>query len=325
MLSSGFKLIVAAIAASFLMVYGVAGCTHIAPGEVGILMKNLGSDTGMQKEVLTMGTHWVDPTLYDVTIYDTRLQQYQLEDTDASSQDGQPIQVDVSLEIGLDDAQVPFLHSKVGRNWFEQIVKPSAISALRQATASIVSDSVYTGVGRVNIEKAAEQVLKEKYEAFGIRLNFNVRDVQFQNKAFVQTLEKKAAASQQEIIETRLALAAIQEAVKISNTAEGAKQKKIKEAEASMEESRLQGQGLRLRKEEEAKGIFAIAKAEADGTRLRREALSGAGGSELVSIEWAKNLGPNVKVYAVPTGAPGTTSLMDLNGIMQGALTGAHK
>lgn len=54
----------------------------------------------------------------------------------------------------------------------------------------------------------------------------------------------------------------------------------------------------------------------------RREALSGAGGRELVSIEWAKNLGPNVKVYAIPTGAPGTTSLMDLNGIMQGALTG---
>jgi hypothetical protein len=53
--------------------------------------------------------------------------------------------------------------------------------------------------------------------------------------------------------------------------------------------------------------------------------LSGAGGSELVSIEWAKQLGPNVKVYAFPTGAPGTSSIMDLNGIMQGALTGGKK
>ena len=59
--------------------------------------------------------------------------------------------------------------------------------------------------------------------------------------------------------------------------------------------------------------------AEAEGVRLRREALSGAGGQELVSIEWAKNVGSKIQIYGVPTGAPGTTSVMDINKVIQGA------
>jgi len=39
-------------------------------------------------------------------------------------------------------------------------------------------------------------------------------------------------------------------------------------------------------------------------------ALSGSGGAELVSIAWAENLGPNVKVYGVPTGAEGTSTFL---------------
>jgi regulator of protease activity HflC (stomatin/prohibitin superfamily) len=319
------KLGAAATGVIFVVLYLLSGLTHVSPGEVGILMKNLGSGTGMQKAVLTPGTHWVDAFTYDVDTYDTRLKQYPLEDTEASTRDGQPIQVDVSLEIGLVDRMVPTLHSQVGVNWFEQVVKPSAIAALREATANILSDSVYTGEGRANVRREAEKVLKEKYDGLGINIDFNVKDITFTNKAFVTQLERKASATQQEIIEQRLALSAIEEAKKMSNLAEGKKQERIRAAEASSEEMRLAGEGTRKQKEEEAKGILAIAKAEAEGVKLRREALSGAGGQELVSIEWAKNLGPNVKVYGFPTGAPGTSSFMGLNGLFEDALRGARK
>jgi len=317
------KLIVGVVALIFLLSYTLGGLTHVNPGETTILIKNFGSNSGMQKRVLDTGTHWVEPFLYDVATYDTRLRQYPLEDTEASTQDGQPISVDVSLEIGLVQGQVPNLHQQVGTGWYEQVVKPSAIAALRQATASVLSDAVYTGAGRITVQTTAERTLKEKYDALGIRIDFNVRDVQFVNKAFVETLEKKASATQQEIIEKRLAEAAIQEAIKVANIAEGLKQKAIKEAEARREEQRLAGEGSRLLNEETAKGNLALAKADAEGTKLRREALAGAGGPEMVSIEWARQMGPNIKVYGFPTGSPGTTSIMPIENLFKGAFAGA--
>jgi len=78
---------------------------------------------------------------------------------------------------------------------------------------------------------------------------------------------------------------------------------------------------LRQKKEQEAKGILAIAQAEAEGTRLQVNAFGD--GKTYASVKWAENLGPNVKVWGIPTGTPGTTSLMDINGIVKGAFTGA--
>src|SRR4051812_2248499 len=96
----------AVVVALFLFFYIIGGMTHVDPGETTILIKNYGSNSGMQKRVLATGTHWVEPFMYDVATYDTRLRQYPLEDTTASTQDGQPISVDVSLEIGLVEAQI---------------------------------------------------------------------------------------------------------------------------------------------------------------------------------------------------------------------------
>lgn len=68
-----------------------------------------------------------------------------------------------------------------------------------------------------------------------------------------------------------------------------------------------------------AKGILAVGEARAKVRRLKNEAMIGPGGDKIVALEWARQLGPNVKVYGIPTGAPGTASIMDLNGILQGA------
>lgn len=306
-----------------LIMYAIGGLTHLDIGEVGLSIHAFGSDRG-RMEVLTPGTQWIEPLSNDVVVYDARLKQYPADDTTASTQDGQPINVDVSLEIGLIGKNVPHLHQQIGPNWYEQVVYPSAITAIREATASYKSDEIYTGSGRAKVQDQATKFLADKYDDMGIRVAVNVRDVQFTNPAYVAKLEEKARAAQQEIIETRLAAAAVQAAIKVTNTAEGEKQKRIKAAEAEREEKRLAGEGSRLAKEEEAKGNLALAKAEAEGISLRNAALNGSGGDRLVQIEWARNLGPNVKVYAIPTGAPGTNSIMDLNGILKGALSGAH-
>lgn len=317
------RLAAAAVLGLFGLIYGFAGVTSIEPGEVGILVKTLGSNTGIQQSVLGAGTTWIEPFSYDVRVYDARLTQYPVEDTRSSTKDGQPIDVDASLEIGLVADKVPQLAQSVVPDWFEQVVYPSAITEIRQATASILSDEIYTGEGRSRAQDLSSKALAEQYEPLGIRVRVNIKDVNFLNEDYVKTLEAKAKAAQQEVINQRLAKAAEADAIRVANVAEGMKQKSIKEAEAARETSKLAGEGSRLKAEEEAKGNLALALAEAKGVEARRQALEGAGGERMVQLEWARQLGPNVKVYAVPTGAPGTATFMDLNSVLKGAFSGS--
>jgi regulator of protease activity HflC (stomatin/prohibitin superfamily) len=302
--------------------FGMAGLTTINPGEVGILVKMLGSDRGMQEETLDTGWRWVNPFTYDVEVYDVRFSQYDMAKTTAETLDGQPVVLDLSFEIGLRDAAVPQLHETIGTNWYREVVYPRARTAVRNATSAQLSEVIYTNSGRMAIRDAVALDLKD-LEARGILITTNVRNLQFKNPAYVAKLEQKAAAAQDEEIQTRLAEAAVQEAVKVTNIAEGAKQKRIKEAEAAAQEQLLQGQGLRDRKVEEAKGILAIAEAQAEGTRL--QVMAYGSGETYASVKWAESIGPKFQVYGVPVGAPGTTTIMDIAGTLSGMGKGLAK
>jgi regulator of protease activity HflC (stomatin/prohibitin superfamily) len=294
---------------------GIGGLTTINPGEVGILVKMIGSDRGMQKETLDTGWRWVNPLTYDVEVYDVKFAQYDMAQTSAETLDGQPVVLDLSFEIGLTDAQVPQLHETVGKGWYRQVVYPRARTAVRNATSGQLSEVIYTAAGRNAVRDAVALELAS-LKGRGFDITVNVRNLKFVNQDYVAKLEQKAAASQDEEIETRLALAAIQEAIKVANVAEGAKQKRIKEAEAAAQEQLLAGQGLRDRKVEEAKGILAIASAEAEGTRL--QVMAYGSGDTYASVKWAESLGPKFQVYGVPVGAAGTTSIMDIAGTLSG-------
>ena len=302
-----------------LILYGISGITSIDPGIVGLKIKMLGSDRG-KMDTISIGTTWIEPFSYDVTKYDARTKQYPEEkEIPSGTKDGQPVIIDASLEIGLDSTKIPTLHTRVGSDWYTRVVLPAFRAEMRNAPASYLSDEAYTGIGRRAIQEQVQANLAKRYTEDGIRIVVNMRALQFTNKDYVNTLEEKAKAAQKVIIEQRNAEAAAQSAIKVANNAEGEKQKTIKGAEGEREKQRLEGEGERLKKEQQAKGILAIKLAEAEGARVLTAAYAGAGARYVAQIEWARNLGPNVKVWGVPTGAPGTSSLMDINGILQGA------
>ncbi len=299
------------------ILYTLGGFTVIDPGEVGLKIKMLGSDRGVEKTTLDTGTHWIDPITYDVAIYDTRKRQQGITDLPSQTRDGQPILVDISLEIGLTDAGVPNLHENIGSNYFEQVVYPALRAAVRNNTSRLDSDEIYTGKGRNIVQMEIEKTLGDHLVEYGIILSVNLRAIDFVNAGFVQALENKALTAQSVIIKKRQAEAAVNEAIRVANIAEGKKQKAIKEAEAKSQAAALEGIGLRKKKEQEAKGILAIARAKAEGTRL--QVLAYGSGKTYASVQWAKNLAPKLQIWGVPTGAPGTSSLMDINGILKGA------
>lgn len=314
----------AAFLVVFILIYGLAGFTTVAPGEYAIVIQQFGENKGVQDEGLSVGTHWVDPTLNDVEVYDTKAQQYSLE-VGASTKDGQPVTVHVSLEISLDASMVKDLHSLIGRDYYNRVVEPAARASIRDALPTQLSDEVYTDEGRRFIQDSIiADMVEKQVGSRGIITSVNLQEVRFTNDDFLNILEAKAGAAQQEEIERRNALAAEQKAIAVENTAEGEKNRRIQLAEAGKEELRLEGEGQKLRDEAAAAGRLALAKAEAEGRQLLVNAYGGgaAGAATVVGIAWAENLGPNVKVYGVPTGAPGTTTLVDLNSVLQGALKG---
>ena len=294
--------------ASIGLIYGMVGITTIEPGEVGLVVKNIGSNKGVQELTLNTGMHWYDPFVNDVVVYDTRLKQYDLAKIPAGTQDGQPILVDVSFEIGLLDNNVPTLHEQIGRDYFDEVVYPAARAAIRTATANKLSDEVYTGAGRAAIQVELTSSLADKLEPMGIRIVANLRDIQFQNQDFVATLERKAKAAQEETIQRRLAAAAKEEALKVQAAAEGDRFKREQAAQAQKYELQAQGEGERLKQEEIAKGILAVGQAEADVIKLKASALVGSGGQLYRDIQVLGGLGAAVEFYGVPTGAPGTST-----------------
>lgn len=302
------RMIAGAITVFVAAIWGLGGFTGIEPGEVGLIVKQFGDGRGMQEITLDTGTHWVEPFTNDVITVDTRLKQYSLDSIPAGTQDGQPITVDVSFEIGLVDSNVPALIENIGTDWYSQVVYPAARAAIRTATANKLSDEVYTGAGRAAIQVELTNSLQEKLEAYGIRITANLRDIQFQNQDFVATLERKAKAAQEETIQERLAAAATQEALKVEETAKGDRFKRQQAAEAQKYELQAQGEGQRLQQEQIALGILAVGQAEADVIKLKANALTGSGGQLYRDIEVLGGLGQAVEFYGVPTGAEGTST-----------------
>jgi regulator of protease activity HflC (stomatin/prohibitin superfamily) len=294
---------------------GIAGLTTVEPGFVTLKVKMLGENRGIEKDTLNTGTHWVNPITYDTPEYDGRFRQYPMAKTSAETKDGQPIVLDLSFEIGLIDAMVPSIHESVGVNWYKQVVYPRARTAVRNATSAQLSDDIYTAEGRGLIRASVDTELADLLPR-GYNITTNVRNLKFVDEDFISLLEDKAKAGQQEEIQSRLAMAAIQEAIKVENIAEGNKKKRIKAAEADKQEQILAGEGYRLRKEEEAKGSLAIYEAKAEGTRLQVKAYGS--GETYASVKWAESIGPKFQVFGVPTGAEGTTTIMDLAGKLSG-------
>jgi regulator of protease activity HflC (stomatin/prohibitin superfamily) len=255
-----------------------------------------------------LGTTWIDPTFYDVEIYDTKAYQHVLEAVPSNTADGQPVSLDVSLEISLEAEQVPSLHSNIGRDWYNRVVLPAAREAIRDGASGQDSDTIYTGEGRRAVADYIQETLVAHVSPNGIRVSVNLRAVTFVNQEFVNTLEQKANAAQQQLIQTQLAEAAEQEAIKVENVARGQRAARVQAAEAQREELRLQGEGERLRSEEIAAGNLALALAEAEGRAALNDALSGPGGQLIRDIEVLGGLGGNVDFYGVPTGADGTST-----------------
>ncbi len=297
------------------------GWVDVKPTEVAVEVDKVGGK--VKPEPLGVGYHFFNRWLTDMVIYkvnarsfpsDTaaneRTREYNME---LKTTDGQNVSVDMTVIYSLNAKEVPGLHQTVGPNYEDQILLPQIRSEARLAMGAYSAEDLYQGkvrdVTQQNIKEKLSATL-EKFPAIKVQ-DALIRHFEF-SKAFEQAIEQKKLAEQQVEVNKKRALAQEEEAKRVEAEARGVKLKVIQEAEGRAQSAKIEADAERYKLEQEAAGMLAKFKADAEGKRLSAEALGG--GSNVVALEFAKNIPNKLQIWGVPTGS-NSTSIMDLSGL----------
>lgn len=179
----------------FALLLGAASLTVIPAGHRGVVFNVF---EGVQSRVLEPGIHVVVPLVNAITTYDVRSQAYSMvggsEDQDRRSQsdtlwaptaDGLRVGLDLTVRFRPDPQRLPELHSTIGPEYQERIVRPQIRNVARMVVAEYVVMDIY-GRGRSGIQRQMFDRLKGMFAGDGIVLE----DILLRNVAFSADFEK---------------------------------------------------------------------------------------------------------------------------------------
>lgn len=135
---------------------------NIYPGEAGVYWKRFQGGTDMEY-VYNEGLHIIPPW-NKMYIYNVRIQHEGFE-FEALSKDGLPINFEISVRYFPDKDNLPELHTIIGPNYVEKVVKPEVQANLRKVVANYLPDEIYTSEGYILqiIKQGAMGAFAERY------------------------------------------------------------------------------------------------------------------------------------------------------------------
>lgn len=306
-----------------IVVFGVVsfGWVNVHPTEVAVETNKIAGK--INDKPLGVGYHFYNRWITDMVIYKVAARAYP-SDTLASEEakkytlelktnDGQNVEVDLTIIYALDSNAVPMLHQQIGSNYEDQILLPQIRSEARLAIGSFSAEEIYQGKVRDTMQQAIRQKLVDalvKYSAIQIH-DALIRSFQF-SPDFQRAIEQKKLAGQQVEINRNRALAQEEEAKRQEAEARGGKLKAIQEAEGRAQSAKIEADANRYKLEQEAAGDLARFKANAEGQKLLADAVGG--GQNVVALKFAENISDKLQIYGYPVGQQ-TTSIMDVSGV----------
>lgn len=297
------------------------GWVNVHPTQVAVEINKVAGKVG--EKPLGVGYHFFNRWITDMVIYKVAARAYP-SDTLASEEakkyslelktnDGQNVQVDLTIIYAIDPNGVPVLHQQVGVNYEDQILLPQIRSEARLAIGSYSAEEIYQGKVRDQMQAAIKSRLIDvlsKYPAIKIHDTL-IRHFAF-SPEFERAIEQKKLAAQQVEINRNRALAQEEEAKRQEAEARGFKLKAVQEAEGRAQSAKIEADASRYKLEQEAAGNLAIYKANAEGQKLLSDALGG--GQNVVALKFAEKIPDKLQIWGLPIGQQ-STSLMDVSGI----------
>lgn len=220
------------IPAGFLLVF-TTSCTRIDAGYEGILIKQYGSDKGVQDVSLVTGRVFYNPWTEDVEQYATYIQTIDYDAFDVNAKDGSSFSVDPTLSYNIVPGNSPRIFKKY-RKTLAEVSETTILNYVKDAfrlqmnkysTDEIVSN-------REKFESDVQKTLSGVLEKEGFRLEQLTSGLQYP-QTIVDAVNSKNKA--------------VQEAMKVENelrVAEAQAKKMIVQAEAEKRANELKQQSL---------------------------------------------------------------------------------
>src|SRR3989338_8576870 len=224
-----------------LLLFGGGMIKIIPAGHVGVVFNLFG---GVEKRVLNEGLNIVIPIVETVTVYESRKISYSFTDgyeignvgppIKCQTNDGQQIDIDVSVIAHIDKNKNWQLHQNLGKDYVDKLIVPQTRSILRNIVAKYPIDTVYT-TSRIGLTQDAGKSLKKSFFKSGVILDeLLIRGIVF-SPAFAEAVEKKQIALQES-----------QRQNWIKKTAERDKERRIIEGEGDAKALAVKGRAIQL-------------------------------------------------------------------------------
>ena len=297
-------ILIVVILAAVLLNVASAGLVFIEPTQRGVVITVFSG--GVREEALQPGLNWIIPFADSVVPYNISKQTYTMsiapsegqvagdDSIEARTSDGQVVFVDASVIFQVDPTQVVDLHIMWQSNYIDNLIRPLARGAIRDAVSQFGIEEVY-GTERLALTTRISEELTTKLSENGLfMVDFVLRNIQFSDE-YAASVEQKQIAEQ-------LAQQAVFVVEQKKQEAEQARQVAEGLADATVIEAQGAAQALIVRAQAEAEARIIQAEAEAEALALIAEAL--ANNPDMLIYEYITKLGPNIRVILLPADAP---------------------
>lgn len=210
-----------------------ASCTRIDAGHEGILIKQYGTDKGVQDVSLVTGRVWYNPLTEDVEQYATFVQTVDYEAFGVNAKDGSSFSVDPTLSFNIVSGNSPRIFTKY-RKSLDEVSKTTIFNyvkdAFRLQMNKYTTDEIVSN--REKFENDVQKTLSEVLDKEGFKLEQLTSGLQYP-QIIVDAVNSKNKA--------------VQEAMKVENElrlVEAQAKKMIVQAEAEKKANELKQQSL---------------------------------------------------------------------------------
>ena len=289
-----------------------AGLVRVREGEVGVLVNNVSGQMRIEQRA---GFRLTVPWVYSFYRLDRRVQALAMTDRPGAgfgggdavkikTRDGSNVSLDIQVNYRLlPERAADLLQSAgpgpaFGQLWIRSAVRAAAAAELGKLT----TEEVYNATLRNERALALASGLNAQLGLHGIEIVAVVpQELRFYKEYEEIIRAKKLADQEVEEQQAQARLASEERTKQVANaqfeanarvgTAQGEADRIRAEAEGYLQRTRLEAEGALVRAEGRAEGLLAGGLAEAQGLKESALSLSGAGGVNLVALEYALKLG----------------------------------
>ena len=307
----GIVLVVLGVIGGIIFTVVNQGLVLVQPNERAVVFRQIGGrglEGSLREEPLGPGLNWIIPFVETSITYDVARQNVTMAGTAAEaggqagvqssvrgrSQDGQEVQVDVTVLYVINPLQVNDVHINWRRTFETNFIVAQTRSVLRDKIADFTAEAIYAG-GRTAIQLSTADTLQPIFSEEGFDLiDVLIRDVTFAPE-FADAIERKQIAEQEAQRAVFLVQEQEQEAARVIVEAEG---------RASAEIARAEGDAtaIVIRAEGNAEAIVIEAEADAEALRLVNEEITK--NPNLIQFRYITELADNVQLVIIPSNSP---------------------